>query len=173
MKRLVLATAFVILLAFAVGAQGAPKAGEFGVQGAVIFTSVGGTSAGDVGVKYVITDKIAVRAGLGLLSQSSGGNSASFYSLGVGFEYHLAPKAGVSPYAGGELSYSGESLSSGGTTPTDFAIAGVFGGEYFFSPNFSWAGEARVGFDSSSTVGTTTTTIGTFGFATFLTWFVN
>ena len=70
-------------------------------------------------------------------------------------------------------SYGGESLSVGGSTPSVFGLAGVFGGEYFFSSNFSWACEARLGFVSYNNVATPTTTIGTLGFATFLTWYIN
>ena len=115
-----------------------------------------------------------MRAGVGILNVSSGGGSFTLYSLGAGFEYHFgAGKGGVSPYAGAQLSYSGESISTGGTTPSDFGLAAVVGGAYFFSNNFSWAGEARLGFDSATAAGVTTTTIGTFGFATFLTWYLN
>ncbi|HVO39280.1 MAG TPA: outer membrane beta-barrel protein, partial [Spirochaetia bacterium] len=128
-----------------------------------------------VGVKYLITDAIAIRAALGLANVAASGGSATYYDLGAGFEYHFGGKGGVSPYAGAEVSYSGESISTGGTTPSEFGLAGVVGGEYFFSNNFSWAGEARLGFDSATSAGgVTTTSIGTiFGFSTFLTWYLN
>lgn len=174
MKRAVLAVSFLVLMGSLAFAEGAPKAGEFGLQGSLIFTSAPfGSSAGDIGVKYIVSDNIAIRAGVGILNQSSGGGSLTLYSIGGGFEYHFGGKGGVSPYAGAEVSYSGESLSTGGTTPSDFGLAAVVGGEYFFSNNFSWAGEGRLGFDSATAAGTTTTTIGTFGFATFLTWYLN
>ena len=75
------------------------------------------------------------------------------YDLGVGFEYHFGGKGGVSPYAGAALSYSGESFSTGGPTASDFGVKLVFGGEYFFSDNFSWAGELGLGYRSPLTTG--------------------
>lgn len=174
MKRLflvVLAVALVSSLAFA---EGAPKAGEFGLQGAFTLTSVGLGSTFDVGLKYLITDSVALRAALGLANVSATGGSTTYYDLGAGLEYHFGGKGGVSPYAGVEVSYSGLSFSTGGSTPSDFAFAAMFGGEYFFSSNFSWAGEARLGFDSAKTAGgATTTTIGTIGVGSFLTWYLN
>jgi hypothetical protein len=110
---------------------------------------------------------------LGLLSISSGGASTTLFDLGVGFEYHFGGKGGVSPYAGAQISYSGASVPAGGTAPSQYGIDAVFGGEYFFSSNFSWAGEARFGVVSDSTAGVKTTYIGTLGFAAFLTWYIN
>lgn len=182
MKKLFLIIIAVLTIGTLAHAQGAPKAGEFGIQGALTFTSVGGPifpnfpspASGAVGAKYWINNDIAVRAALGFLNTAATGGSTTLYDLGAGFEYHFGGKGGVSPYAGAEISYSAESISAGGGTPSDFAVKGVFGGEYFFSSNFSWAGELGLGFDSfKNAAGNTTTTIGTLGFATFLTWYIN
>jgi len=172
MSKFILVTLFLALTFAVAFGQGAPKAGEVGVQGSVVFTNISGGSAGAVGIKYLVTEKIGLRAGIGILNQSSAGVSTTLYSLGVGFEYHFAGAGGVSPYVGAQLSYSGESVSSGGSTPTDFGLAGVLGGEYFFSSNFSVAGEARLGFESANTGAVTATSIGTLGFATYLTWYL-
>ena len=95
------------------------------------------------------------------------------YNLGAGFEYHFGGKGGVSPYAGAAISYSGESFSTGGNTNSAFGVQLVFGGEYFFSDNFSWAGELGIGYGSTTnTVPTTVTTLSTFGMlGTFLTYY--
>ncbi len=173
MKRLVLVLFLAALISGAAFAQGAPKSGEFGIQAALTFTAVAPGTRGDLGAKYWINNDMALRAALGFDNISAGGGSSTPYNIGVGFEYHFGGKGGVSPYAGAEFSYSGVSVSGGGTTPSDFGLMAVFGGEYFFSSNFSWAGELGLGFDSFNNTVTTTTTIGTFGFGTFLTWYIN
>ena len=172
MKKIVLvilAAALVSSLAFA---EGAAAAGQIGLQAGVVFTGTALGNAGDVGAKYMITDAIALRAALGLLNISSGGDSTTLFDLGVGFEYHFGGKGGVSPYAGAEISYSGASVPVG-DNPSQFGVVGVFGAEYFFSSNFSWAGEGRLGFIFDDNAGVKTNFIGTLGFASFLTWYIN
>jgi hypothetical protein len=172
MKKLVLVILAVVLVSSSAFAEGGPKAGQLGLQTSVTFTTaIAGLDAGDLGAKFMITDALAVRAGLGLKSVSAGGVSTTLFDLGAGFEYHFGGKGGVSPYAGAEISYS--TAASGGTSQSEFGLNGVFGGEYFFSSNFSWAGEARLGFRTNNIAGTTTTTIGTAGLATSLTWYIN
>jgi len=174
MKKIVLVILAIVLVSSLTFAEGEAKSGQFGLQTGLVFTGVGLGFVGDIGAKYMITDSIAIRAALGLLNISSSGNSTTLYDLGAGFEYHFAGKGGVSPYAGAEISYSGASFSAGGDTPSEFGLDGVFGGEYFFSSNFSWAGEARLGFVfDDDGAGTKTNFIGTLGFATFLTWYIN
>lgn len=174
MKKIVLAILAVVLVSSLTFAEGEAKSGQFGVQAGLTFTRTTLGFAGDLGAKYMITDNIAIRAALGLLNISSGGDSTTLYDLGAGFEYHFGGKGGVSPYAGAEISYSGASSSAGGDTPSEFGLDAVFGGEYFFSSNFSWAGEARLGFIfDDDGAGTKTNIIGTLGFATFLTWYIN
>ncbi|HVP18618.1 MAG TPA: hypothetical protein VMU36_06440 [Spirochaetia bacterium] len=183
MKRLLLPVGVLVLVGYFAFAEGAPKPGEFGIQGGVVFTSLlaaGGTSPnGSLGAKYFVNDNVALRAGFGVVNVAAGGASTTAYSFGAGFEYHLAGKGGVSPYVGAAVSYSGESLSGGGSTPSDFGIKAIFGGEYFFSNNFSWAGELGLGYDSLYNPGTpplipatTTSSIGTIGFGTFLTYYI-
>jgi hypothetical protein len=171
MKKLVLVILAIVVVSSSAFAEGAPTPGQLGLQTAVTFTNVPGFT-GDLGAKYIITSNIAVRAALGLSSTSSGGASTTFFDLAAGVEFHFGGKGGVSPYAGAEISYSGASVPVG-KGPSSFGVNGVFGGEYFFSSNFSWAGEARLGFRTDNVAGTTSTTFGTAGIATFLTWYIN
>ena len=172
MRRLVFVAVGLSLVATAAFAQGAPRKGAFGMQTGVIITSVGSTT-GALGAKYMVTDAIGLRAALGILNQSSGGPSTTFFDLGAGFEYHFPGKGGVSPYVGAQLGYSGVSVSGGGTTPSDFGLNAVFGAEFFLSSNFSWGGEALVGFNSGTSGGVTTTSIGTGAVAFDLTWYLD
>ena len=173
MRKLIFVAVGLSLVAAAAFAQGAPRKGAFGMQTAVIITTVTGSPAGSLGAKYMITDAIGVRAGLGILEMSGGGTSSTSFDLGAGFEYHFPGKGGVSPYLGAELGYSGVSVSGGGATPSDFGLNAVFGAEFFLSSNFSWGGEALLGFNSGTSGGVTTTTIGTGAVAFDLTWYLN
>ena len=170
MVLVILTLLFVCSLTFA---DGAPKGGEFGVQGALVFTTLGLGSVGDLGITYMFADDFGMRADLGIVNSSSGGSSAALFDLGVGIQYYFGNKGGVSPYVGGELSYGGEFLSTGATTPSIFGVAAVLGGEYFFSSNFTWSGELRLGFVSYNNGTATTTSIGTLGVASYLTWYIN
>jgi hypothetical protein len=173
MKKLLLVMLASVMIGSLGFAEGMAKAGKLGLQTAITFTNATGSSAGDIGVKYIITDEIALRAAIGLLHYSGSGSSQTLFDIGAGFEYHFRALGGVSPYAGAALSYSGESLSSGGSTPSDIGISALGGAEYFFSSNFSWAGEARIGFGSYNSGSSTTTRIGTLGMYTFImTWYL-
>jgi hypothetical protein len=175
MKKVILILLAAVLAgSFAFG-QVSARGGQFGLQGGVIFTSIGANPEA-IGVKYMINDAIALRADVGIKQYSSSvtSNTQMVYDLGVGLEYHFAGKGGVSPYIGALFNYSSESFSPSVPTPSDLGIMALFGGEFFFSSNFSWAGEARVGFDTyKAPSGATSTTIGTYGFATFLTYYFN
>jgi hypothetical protein len=173
MKKLLVVLFIVAAVGSTAFAEGAPKAGEVGIQSAVIITGVG-ASVVAVGAKFLVTDAIGLRAAMGILNTSAGGTSTTAYDLGAGFEYHFAGKGGVSPYVGAEVGYSGESLSTGAATPSEFGLNGVFGAEYFFSPNFSWGGEVKLGFWSATSAGGAATTfLGTDAASFIMTWYIN
>ncbi|MGA2479124.1 MAG: hypothetical protein ABSG63_10295 [Spirochaetia bacterium] len=172
MKRLILVLAAAAAIGIPAFAQGAPKAGEFGIQTSVALSApLAIPPLASLGVKYWINDAMALRAGLGFASQS-GASTTTGFDLGGGFEYHFAGKGGVSPYVGVQAMY-GSLSPSGGTATTNYLIGVVFGGEYFFSSNFSWGGEFGLGVGGSDTGGVTSTLVGTIGAATLLTWYLN
>jgi hypothetical protein len=126
------------------------RGGRIGLQGGAIFTGIG-QYAGAIGVTHMANDDIALRADAGVRRQSysAAPGTITVYDLGLGLEYRFAGKGGVPPYVGAPFDYSGESISPEADTPSDLGIMALFGGEYFFSGNFSWAGEARVGFNNN------------------------
>ncbi len=77
------------------------------------------------------------------------------WEIGAGVMYFLAPPQPFGFYAGGRvaLQFSGYEYpvtnpGPGGVvkaSETDFFLAGVLGGEYFFAPRFSVGAEARLG----------------------------
>jgi outer membrane protein W len=173
MKKLVLIMFAAIVAGSLAFGQVTARGGQIGLQAGTIFTGIG-EYTGAIGVKYLVNDAIALRADAGVRHYSYSTNSGTItaYDLGLGLEYHFEGKGGVSPYVGALFNYSGESVSPKVDTPSDLGLMALFGGEYFFSSNFSWAGEARIGYDYyKSAAGDTITTIGTYGFATFLTYY--
>ncbi len=166
-----------IAIALAAGAaSGQAKKGQFGMQTAVTFVFVpdsSGANGVDLGAVYMISDVLAVRMAGGFLNTSSGGTSTLGYDLGAGAEYHFPGKGGVSPYVGGQLSYSGASVPSGSPKESGFGINAVLGADYFFSPNFSWGADMMIGYQSITAGGATTTTFGTNAFTMKVTWYLN
>jgi Outer membrane protein beta-barrel domain len=175
MKRLLLVLVAVLAINFSVMADGAPRKGTIGIQTAVgVATNTGLAPGGALGAKFFITDAIAVRASLGFSSSTtSGGGGGTEFDLGAGFEYHFGGKGGVSPYAGAELGYSIGSPAGGGNATNVFAVNGVFGAEYFFSSNFSLAGELMLGYASSTTGPFTSSAFATGAALFILTWYLN
>ena len=133
MKRLLLPVLVLMLIGTLAFAEGAPKGGDFGLQGGLNFTSV--VPVASLGVKYFFTDNVAARLGVGLINEYNGGTTVTTtgYSFPGGLEYHFGVKGGVSPYLGAQFSYSGESISGGTPGSSDVGIRAVVGGEYFFS----------------------------------------
>jgi hypothetical protein len=174
MKRLLLVLVAVMAINFSVMADGAPRKGTIGIQSAVGLTGTNLSPSGSLGAKFFITDAIAVRASLGFSSSTtSGGGGGTGFDLGAGFEYHFGGKGGVSPYAGVELGYSIGSPAGGGNAQNVFAVDGVFGAEYFFSSNFSWAGELMLGYASNTIGAASSSSFGTNAAIFIITWYLN
>ncbi len=181
MKKIALVLMAIALISASALAGDMAKQGQWGIQTSLGIASQPVTLAGQlpvasVGAKFMVSENIAVRVELGFVSSSpsGGGGSTSGYNIGAGFEYHMESKGGnVSPYVGAQLGFAGMSVPGGGTTPTSFSVGGVFGGEYFFSSNFSWGGELGIGFNSQGVSGATTTTIATGSATMIATWYLN
>jgi hypothetical protein len=171
---------FLVLLTVSLAALGQAgdmaRSGSWGIQSAIGVSSATGPGAATIGVKFFVSREVAIRVEAGVTSISPpGGSTATGYAVGAGFEYHFAPVGGVSPYLGVQGGYGGSSVSGGGNTPSVFGARAVWGGEYFFSSNFSWAGEIGFGFSSYKPAsGSSTNTFGTTGTAAFiLSWYMN
>jgi len=174
MKNIALILVAIVLVSSLAFAGDMAKSGQWGVNSVIGLQSVGVGFSG-AGVKFMASENMAVRAEVGFSSTSTSGGSgsASGYGIGAGLEFHQTAIGGVSPYFGVQAGYSGESLPNGGTNASGFSVMGVYGGEYFFSSNFSWAGEIGVGFRSAGPSGATTTTFGTGSADMVFTWYLN
>ncbi|HTK80974.1 MAG TPA: hypothetical protein VL633_01665 [Bacteroidota bacterium] len=150
------------------------KSGQWGIQTSL---GAGSQTSSTIGLKFMASENLAVRveAGFTSFSPGGGGSTSSGYGFGAGFEYHMTAVGGVSPYVGLGAGYNGVSIGGAANNPSTFNVLGFWGGEYFFSSNFSWAGQIGLGFNSFSPGGggNSQTTIGTTSLATTLTWYMN
>jgi hypothetical protein len=186
MKNIALALMVIALLSTTGYAADMAKQGEWGIQTSLGVASSTILATSSVGFKFMVSHNVAIRAeaGFSTFSPAGGGGSTSGFEFGAGFEYHLTSAPGsVSPYLGLQAGFGGGSVSGGGTTPSLIGANAVFGGEYFFSSNFSAAGEIGVGFSSLTnqpaptpqdpTATGSSTTFGTRSVIFIVTWYMN
>src|SRR5437016_11746945 len=175
MKKIVLVFIAIAVVSTAAMAGDMAKSGQWGVQTSL---GSGGFFTSTVGLKFMASENFAVRVEAGFNSNSPGGgaSSSSYYGFGAGFEYHMTAVGGVSPYVGLGAGYSGASIGGASNNPSIVNVQGYWGGEYFFSSNFSWAGQIGLNFTSVSSGQTgapTATSIGTTSGQFILTWYLN
>ena len=186
MKKVALVLMAIVLVGSVAMSQGMAKSGQWGIQTSLGVASSPVRTTPTVGLKFMASENLAVRveAGFNSYSPAGGGNTTTGYAFGAGFEYHMTAVGSVSPYVGFQAGYGGGSTGGGGSTQTSFGAAGVWGGEYFFSSNFSWGGEVGIGFTSTSNVLTgvdinglpiygTRSEIGTGSATLIATWYLN
>ncbi|HET6400842.1 MAG TPA: outer membrane beta-barrel protein [Candidatus Kapabacteria bacterium] len=149
--------------------------GTFGFGG----PSIGPLTSG-VGLKYYISDDLALRILAGLNTTSGMANdtnaakpSTTNFGIGVGVETHFRPLYSTSPYVGAQISFgsssddNGESGNGSETSPPEvkhssstFNVAVLAGFDWFMTKGMALGGEMNLGFtstSSSTTIGSTTT----------------
>jgi len=179
MKKIALVLMAIAIVSTAAMAGDMAKSGQWGVQTSL---GSGNGSTATVGLKFMASENLAIRVEAGFNSFSPGGSGSSSttgYGFGAGFEYHMMAVGGVSPYVGLGAGYSGSSLPNlpaGQSNPNQFNVQGYWGGEYFFSSNFSWAGQIGLGFTSTSSGisgASASSNFGTTSAQFILTWYLN
>ena len=179
MKKFALVLIAIAVVSTAAVAGDMAKSGQWGIQTAIgVASSTSNIIVSSLGVKFMASENLAIRIEAGFASYSPGGSgsSTSGYQFGAGFEYHMTAVGGVSPYVGLGAGYNGVSVGGAASNPSNFNVLGFWGGEYFFSSNFSWAGQIGLGFASFSSGvsgAPTASVIGTTSLATTLTWYMN
>lgn len=117
-----------------------------------------------IGGVYFFNEKMAARAGLGLLKTSSENDPAGAnntqeqnnlgFGLEGGVEYVMLKNKAVNIWAGGllQLGYSSnEQKDVKEDTSTTFALAGALGADWFFSQYMSLGAEYRLGLQYTGT----------------------
>lgn len=172
MKNITLAGATLLLAVSAGSVFAAPSAGSFGIN--VDFTKAttpsGTPSDFLVKGRYLITNDMAVLAGVGLQLNDNGATTNNTYNnIGLmgGFRKYLRTED-LSPFVGAKLQYL--STQQAGFDLTDMSLLAEAGAEYFLGKKFSLEGSVGAGYASQKSkpvggaVSTTATGIGTVTF---------
>lgn len=150
--RLLNSLIFVIVLTTQVFSQ--PIKGMYGITTTISkgFVSSSNISTNNgslnIGMAYMPSDRISVRAELGFRSQtdtSTAKNSEFTFTGNVW--YYLSTAESISTFLGGALGF-GSSTDIAGNGTSLVSVSGFFGAEYWFSPHFSCFG--HIGFVSAS-----------------------
>ena len=205
MKKIALVLIAIALVSVTAIAGDMAKVGQWGVQASIGAATSPVQGVSTIGAKFMASENVAIRveAGLSSYSPPSPGTvypsttpaypsgSTTGYEFGAGFEYHMTAVGGVSPYVGLQAGYASGSTpapaapATAPPTPATFSVTGVWGGEYFFSSNFSWGGEIGLGFSSTTNIWNggvdasgkltygSSSTIGTGSATMILTWYLN
>lgn len=134
--------------------------GDFGIGTVPI---VDGMSAG-FGMKYFISDDMALRILLGFNSQSgetAGTNpvdtGSTAFGLGVGVEYHFRPLYSTSPYVGAQVGFGSTNTDMGtvggndnSMSSTMLAVGAFAGFDWFFTRGMAAGAEFSLGFQTHS-----------------------
>ncbi len=162
MKTTLRLTALGIALSLAAPAAGQQQAPRGGIGIALSNLDVGslftgGFPAAQIYVPIVISPGLRIEPALGVLKledDQDPSQDVSVYTLGVGLLFTRRVSEEVLAYAGPRLAVSRVSQpvndpfgpASVDAVGTDLRLAGVIGGEYFFSPRFSLGAEAQLAF---------------------------
>jgi opacity protein-like surface antigen len=146
--------------------------GDFGVQGApagmLVYATEGGVEFSNyngIGFKTFISDKMALRIGLGyagstITRETDDGDiesSLSLLCLQPAIEYHMFQADAVSIYTGAGVFYAKSGATEKAPDVDDvtysmssFGVAGLVGAEFYPWKNLSLAAEYQIGFVNGS-----------------------
>jgi outer membrane protein W len=194
MKKLAFVFLALVLVSSLAFSGDVAKSGEFAIQtslGIASGNNIAGPGFSTLGVKYMLNDMWALRGEVGYATMSpanSNLSSSNSFGIGAGIEDHMSANGGVSPYWGVQFGYGtgSPSTASGQTAPSNpstINFKAVLGGEYFFTSNFSWAGELGLGYwmvnnqqyqDANNVTQSGSTKLLSTGSATvILSWYIN
>jgi hypothetical protein len=132
--------------------------------------SIGPFVSSAVGMKYFISDGMALFVLAGLNTSSGSANvpdsisakqSSTTFGIAAGVQAHFRPLYSTSPYVGGQVSFSSTSTDNGDTgsfvhktSSSQFGVAALAGFDWFFTHGLCLGGEMSLGFTSTSTSST-------------------
>lgn len=172
MKKIAFAGTFLALALSAGSAFAGPTAGSIGLNADLVYsaTPLGTPTNFLVKGKYLITQDMAILAGLGLQMVDSGAaTNATSTNLGLmgGVRKYMETND-FAPFFGGKLQYL--TTRQGNFDVTDIVLMAEFGAEYFLAKQFSLEGSVGAGYASQKVEpvgGVTSTTATAMGTTTF------
>ena len=138
-----------LLLTFSItsNAQTMPEEGTIGIR-----ANIGGQMS--VELPYMLNETLSIAPYLGFQSTE---NATTTLNIGVSPRYYLGSSEALASYITGNLGVRNISSNNNNNSSTDINLGAGFGGEYFFSNQFSLSADAgltsRFG-DSPTNVGT-------------------
>ncbi len=130
-------TIFLIVLALCASAAASGRARQLGIGLGITETST------DFMVNFWLSEYFSLEPSFAFRDLSPEGDGGfTRYIPGLGFLYHWSADKDLRPYVG--LRGAFDVLSGADGKYTDVSVSPVFGGEYFFSDNFSVSGEYQV-----------------------------
>jgi hypothetical protein len=160
MKKTLLVVIAVILVSTVSMAQ--LSAGKIGVS-----TDIPG---GSIGGAYALSENMRVDAGVTFSSFAPPvGSSATTIGVGASVKMYSPAVENVTYFYGAGFGFG----TSGSPSVSTINIHALGGAEYWFSPRFAMGGYASFGFVNTGASGAKSTTIGTQGVSTTMTWWIN
>lgn len=164
MKKALLVVLAIVLVSSVSMAQ--LSAGKIGIS-----TDI---PAGSLGAAYALSENMRIDAGVTFNTVSPPSPATSFgtIGLGVGLKMYHPAMENVTYFYGGSFGFASSGPSGAKATSLNVNVLG--GAEYWFSSRFAMGGYVSFGFGSSTpSGGSATTTIGTQGVGTTMTWWIN
>ncbi|MFA6539964.1 MAG: hypothetical protein WCT99_00020 [Bacteroidota bacterium] len=159
----------LLLVAVALMVVSAVSFGQLQAGKMAFTTSI--APAGAIGGSYALSENMRLNAGLNFSSSSTSGTSSTNFGLGASLWMYNPVMENVSLFYGAGFNFGSTSIA--GTSSSAFGIDVLGGAEYWFSSRFAWGGGVSAGFSSSGPSGATTSTFGTLGTFTTLSWWFN
>jgi hypothetical protein len=139
------------LLSVSIQAQSTPKSGSIGLR-----ANITGQTA--IEVPYMLNEEFSIAPFLGINATE---DQSTNFSIGVRPRYYVTSSTNFGTYATGVVGITNTSISNTNSSITDFNFGLGYGGEYFFSEQFSVSadGNLMTRFGNSSNNFSTTTRI--------------
>lgn len=167
MKKVLLVVVAVFIVSAMSFAQ--LSAGKIGVS--TDMPVFGAPNLNSIGGAYALSENMRLDAGIAFTSVAppSPAKSQTGFGLGASVKMYSPAMENVTYFYGAGFSFG----TYGDPAVSSFGVNALGGAEYWFSSRFAMGGYASFGFGSTGASGAKTTTIGTMGVSTTLTWWIN
>jgi hypothetical protein len=136
-----------LLSSIAANAQTMPEEGSIGLR-----ANIGGQSA--IELPYMLNESLSLAPYIGFQTTE---NANTSFNVGVSPRYYLGSSEALATYVTGNLGINNVSSNNNNNSNTNFNLGAGFGGEYFFSDQFSLSADGSL----TSSFGDGPTNVGT------------
>jgi|AntRauTorckE6833_2_1112554.scaffolds.fasta_scaffold04671_2 hypothetical protein len=122
------------LLTINLQAQSTPESGSIGLRATI-------TGQTAIEVPYMLNEQLSIAPFLGINATE---NQSTNFSIGVRPRYYVTSTTNFGTYATGVIGITNTSISNTNNSITDFNFGLGYGGEYFFSKQFSVSADGNL-----------------------------